>query len=237
MITGSVIAWNCFVQDFPLKACLDSLFTVCDRVMVDTLPSHDGTAEFLRGYPGIEVHEREAPPPGTLGQDFLRQWRQEAVNRVTEGSVLLLDGDEVIHEDDAERWKAAAASGGRIAPRYIHVLAPDAWGTNPEVLNAADPVRLAPAGTEVIADAGTFTYEGRVETPTLRIFHYGFARHLDALLVKCRQHHRFVTGHESGCTGSKEELQRDWLATRPRHPLVGTHPVFIHHWLNHHAYE
>lgn len=234
MITGSVIAWNCFVQDYPLKACLDSLFAVCDRVMVDTLPSGDGTEEFLRGYPGIEVHEHERPDPAEKGADFLRRWRQEAVNRVTEGHVILLDGDEVLHEDDAERWRAAE---GRVAPRYVHVLNRREWGTTPEVINAPDPVRFAPGGTEVIADAGSFTYEGRRDDEGLRIYHYGFARHLDALLVKCRQHHRFVTGTESGYVGSKEELQRDWLANRPKHPLVGTHPIFIQSWLNHHAYE
>lgn len=235
MITGTVIAWNCFVQDFPLKACLDSLFLVCDRVMVDTLPSHDGTWEFLRGYAGIDVQEHEAPPPGTLGRDFLCALRQQQVDRVKEGSVLLLDGDEVLHEEDTDLW-LAAADGRHVAPRYVHVFNEHEWGTMPEVFNAPDPVRLAPAGSRVMGDGGAFVNDHRVELPSLRIYHYGFARHLDALLVKCRQHHRFVNGTESGCTGSKEELQRDWLDTRPTHPLLGRHPAAIRHWLNHHAY-
>lgn len=109
-ITSTVVAFNCIQLDYPLEASIRSALEVVDEVFVNEGNSSDGTKDIL-----VSLQEE-------FGKDVVRfetrdwvhnrGWQQKERNYAIEQAkgdwILVLDADDLIHENDVLAIKALA---------------------------------------------------------------------------------------------------------------------------------
>lgn len=99
---GTVIIRNAIALDYCIRECLESMLAVCDKVVVLDAGSTDGTLEYIYSVQLLEPNLKVIS--GAWGPDTERFFRlsrllNDARNYLDTDWHLMMQGDEVIHED------------------------------------------------------------------------------------------------------------------------------------------
>lgn len=245
-IGGLLVTHNCLEYDYCFEAALDSLFPLCDEVVVSDSGSTDGTLERL-----YEIAEKQTKlrivqypwnPPVGAGHGWFIEWLNHSRKHLTTKYQMSLDADEVLHEDSYAEIFDAARIG---VPLYMTRL--NFW---------KDHRRIAPPGKIVGHWVLRF---GRADLPTIsdapegpapiaegaissncQIFHYGFIRRKEAFFAKSKVMQKaWFNDYDKRLVRAEQENISWHDLTLPESdllPFSGTHPAAARTWLNDHGY-
>jgi glycosyltransferase involved in cell wall biosynthesis len=194
-VSGFSIVRNAVRFDYPVLESLRSLLPLVDELVVAVGRSDDGTLEAVRSLddPRLVVIETVWDDSRRQGGRVLAEQTNLALSRCNHPWAFYLQADEVVHEDDYERIRAALARHGTspdadaLSFRFIHFEGTYAY-VNP--LRYRRQCRLVrnDGRLESVGDAAGFgRRDGRPvrrHSSGARIFHYGWARAPGALREK-----------------------------------------------------
>lgn len=239
-VSGFTFLRNGTLLGYPYIESLKSLLMVCDEVVVAVGQSEDDTLEQVRGIgdPRIRVIE-------TVWNESMRdrgyvyaQQKMIAQFNCTGDWAFYLEGDEVIHEDDAPKIRAALekhldnSEVEALVFDYHHFYGcPDLVARSPGWYRRAPRVirnsirSWAPDGLFwVVMDRNK---KGRYPKAALAgcpIYHYGHVRSSIKMQEKIRQ----VSKYWNHTPKAHDYSQIDATILQP---FTGAHPAVVHDWL------
>lgn len=246
-ISGYICIRNAIELDYCFTEAVCSLIPVCDEVVICEGESTDGTLEECKRLERMDSRVRVITYPWknpVADIKFYTDWINYARERLRFPMQLNIDGDEVLCPGSYPMILKSAAAG---ASMWFHrlnfwktskIIAP--WG---RVCGHA-VARLGP--TELWMPSDEPHPEGEPEIrlragwppawdPTMRMFHYGYIRNHESLLLKVKVieeaffgtcDKRVAVSRESG-THILDLVEMD----RPFLDYTGDHPSVAHDWL------
>jgi len=240
-IAGFTLVSHAVRLDFPIVPVIRSLLQVCDEVVVNVGPAEDGTLDRLAEIrdPRMRVI-RGAWDPCAAGR-MLAVESNRALASLDADWAIYLQADEVLHEADAPRLRAAleeACADQRVEGllfEFLHFygsfrrLATNrTWirrevravrpGSAVESYAEAQGFRTRPTGRRV-----------RARSTGCRVFHYGWARPIAALNAKRELDHALYHARDG-------RPMRALIPGRlPRQiglvPYADSHPAVVQAWI------
>ena len=230
---GSILAYNCLSQDYCLAETLACLASVCDQISISVCKSNDGTNELVEKFAtdfGSEclVHECEWKPEGVDGK-WLHAIRDYARSRLGTDMHLLLDADELIHEN---KYDLARNTKKTQVVNYYNFWRDGKRYVSGPTVYACNTVRIAPTHLPLIFDGGSISHHG-TEIPLegqLSIYHYGFVKKPECFLTGKKRFQMELSKiyDPDFDLGINEFYKRFDGVTIP---FKGTHPMLIQPWL------
>lgn len=194
-VSGFSIVRNAIKFGYPLAESLRSLAPLVDELVVAVGRSEDGTLELVRslGIPQLRIVETVWDDSLRAGGRVLAQQTNLALSNCRHPWAFYLQSDEVIHEADHDRIRAAIvrAAGGHdidaLRFRFLHFEGTYAYVNYVRYRKQCRIVRNN-GRVESVGDAAGF---GRTDGARLRsahtgarIYHYGWARAPEVLKQK-----------------------------------------------------
>lgn len=243
-VSGFTFLRNGVMLGYPFEQSIRSILPLVDEFVVALGPCEDDTPERLRAIrdPRIRIiettwNERMRPDRGVKGFVYGQQ-KSIALFNCRGDWAFYLEGDEVVHEDDLPKIRAAMERYLNdedvecLIFDYIHfygtpytVAQSPAWyRTAPRILKNTIPA-WAPKGLFfiVLKDHKCGRYPKAAHSGA-RIFHYGWARGQERIQTNKDQIERYW---------GKESRRLDLREIDPTvlHPFTGTHPAVLKDWL------
>lgn len=248
-LSGYVCVRNAVLLDYCLREAVESLLPVCDEVIICDGESTDGTKTmvFDLWVNNPQVRMITCPWSNPVRKiDFWVEWINFARQHCAFDMQLELDADEVLDSSSYD---------------LIRHLLPKRGSHNFTRLNFwKDPQHLAPynrcCGTMVARMAPSDLYmpsdepnpavtpnarTRAVDTPGLRIFHYGFLRNPDAFVRKSREVQNMFFGSVDSRITEMADQGKRWDEREyfdlPLQNYNGEHPPVAHKWLKDRGYS
>ncbi len=197
LVSGFSIVRNAIQYGYPVSESLRSLAPLVDELVVAVGRSDDGTLELVRGLradiPHLAIVETVWDETLRVGGRVLAQQTNLALGRCRHPWAFYLQSDEVVHEDDHERIRAAVArwdADPRVDAlrfRFLHFEGTYAYVNYVRYRKQCRLVRND-GRLESVGDAAGF---GRRDGSRLRsrhtgakVYHYGWAREPEVLKAK-----------------------------------------------------
>jgi hypothetical protein len=240
-IAGATLVSHAVQLDFPILPVIHSLLGFCDEVVVNVGPADDGTLDLIASIRDRRVRVLRGNWDGRDGGRMLAVETNRALAGLHADWAIYLQADEVLHEADTPLLRAALAEADRdpgvegLLFDYLHFygsfrrLATNRTWIRREVraIRPGSPVasyaeaqgfRVTPGGRRV-----------RARPCGCRIFHYGWARPIDALNTKRERDHALYHGGDG----------RPMRAAIPSRlqgeiglvPYRGSHPAVAQAWI------
>lgn len=233
------IVKNARIYDYPIDAALRSVLPLVDEVVVNVGRSDDETMDIVRGIddPRIRIYERDWGSEKDRTTVVHSEETNFAMDRCSHDWALYIQADEALHDEDYGGLRAALAEATArpevegLVFDYVHFYgSPDWWSWGRRWYRREVRVVRRSSGVRSRAGAQGFRIPPdwrRVDAipARARVFHYGYAKTLDALKARRRLWARYWSGDE-------EEWGK-WEFTHPRElrPYTGTHPPAVRDWI------
>ena len=230
---------------FPIKACIESLLPIVDEwiVAVGEGDPDDNTLEEIQsiGSPKIKIYNRKWDEELFKDGAIFREETTFALNKCRGDWCIYLQADEVIHEEDLPRIKAACLHYQNdkevegMLLRYNHF-----YGDYKHIGRGhtwyAHEIRIVRNGIGVASykDAISFRIGDRkmkVVELDIPIYHYGWVRPPTLMSRKRNVQHDMHHGKE----GAQEHYHTSSFEYGPLGRLElhdGTHPAVMNEWIN-----
>ncbi len=205
-ISGFTFVRNAVKFHFPVKESILSILPIVDEFIVALGDSDDGTEELIRSINSskIKIFKRKWDINLFKGGEIFRQETNFALSQCSGDWCFYLQADEVVHERDLERivyycqkYKNDPRVEGFLF-NYYHFWG-DYWHYLPFHGWYQNEIRIVRSGigVESYGDAQSFRIRGRklrvVHIPVY-IYHYGWARPPEVMLVKKSDQEQYYTG-------------------------------------------
>ncbi len=243
-ISGFTFIRNAIKYDFPLAECIQSALPIVDEFIVNVGKSEDDTLELVRSLSSTKIKIIE-----TVWNDSLRENGQIfgiqqdiALSHCAGDWSLLLQADEVLHEDDYSLIQEAMKKyleQRDVLGLVFHMLhfKGDYWSLDPWMYSKATRIVRNNGKIHSTVDCCDFVVEGTKRMIkrgpygreiNARIFHYGWVKDPNVLEQKLR----FQMSRHDGERMSDEEINMKALVSsqyptfdilkeyRGRHPKV-----------------
>lgn len=243
-VSGFTFLRNGVLLGYPFIESLKSLLSVCDEVVVAVGQSQDDTLEQVLGIGDARIRVIETAWNEAM-QDRGYVYAQQKMSAQFSCSgdwAFYLEGDEVIHEDDAPKIRAALERHlnnpevEALAFDYHHFYgAPDKVARSPAWYRTAVRVmrntvrNYSPDGLFfVVMDQNRRGRYPRAALAGVPIYHYGHVRKSAAMQEKINQVSRYW---------QHTPKQHDYGAIDPQtvHLFAGKHPAVVSAWLEENA--
>lgn len=243
-VSGFTFLRNGVLLGYPFIESLKSLLSVCDEVVVAVGQSQDDTLEQVLGIGDARIRVIETAWNEAM-QDRGYVYAQQKMSAQFSCSgdwAFYLEGDEVIHEDDAPKIRAALERHlnnpevEALAFNYHHFYgAPDKVARSPAWYRTAVRVmrntvrNYSPDGLFfVVMDQNRRGRYPRAALAGVPIYHYGHVRKSAAMQEKINQVSRYW---------QHTPKQHDYGAIDPQtvHLFTGKHPAVVSAWLEENA--
>lgn len=243
-VSGFTFLRNGVKLGYPFAESIRSILPLVDEFVVALGPSDDGTEERVRaiGDPKIRIlattwNERIRPDYSIKGFVYGQQ-KSIALFNCTGDWAFYLEGDELVHEDDLPKIRAAMArhlDNPRVEALifdYLHFYgnrntyawSPRWYRTAPRILRNTIPA-WGPKGLFFVVLTGNLGGRyPRAAHAEGRIFHYGYVRTEDQMNLKKQS----VGKYWQPDPGTIDYAAVDAATLRP---FTGTHPQAIQGWL------
>lgn len=241
-VSGFTFVRNAIKFDFPLVECINSGLPVVDEFVVNVGKSEDETLDLVRSISSDKITIIETVWDDSLRKDgrIFGLQQDVALSHCTGDWALLLQADELLHEDDypviqqmMETYLGQEQVLGLVF-RMMHFKG-DYWSLDPWMYRKATRIVRNYRKIRSTVDCCDFVREG---VPGMikngpygrlidaRIFHYGWVKDAHVLHEKLR----FQMSRHDGERMSAEEIDREAFI-RSRYPTYdilkeyrGTHP-------------
>jgi glycosyltransferase involved in cell wall biosynthesis len=245
-LAGILCCRNTDSLDYCWREAGASLLGVCDELILCDCDSDDGTRQAMDEWAKMEPRIAICNFPWTNPKrdnewwlNFLNYARQHAKSEM----VMLLDADEVLHEDSYEIVRRVADAGqAAFCQRYnfwrdSRSLIPKGHCCGYEVL------RLGPKNYWYPSDypdphGRDHAIVSMATKTNIKIMHYGFIRERGAFFRKAREvlriwndafDPRLEVAEKEGGNWMTHSAMPEW--TKELVPFQGSHPKAIHNWL------
>ena len=196
-LAGVLFVRNGHSLDYCFEAAIKSMQAVCDKVFVTYCESTDGTFETLMTMDGIEILQcDEALWVSRQGREKLSYFQNISIEYAQQQGyeyVLLVQADEVLHEDSIPQIKQAIALG----EEAYYVSRYNMWGDKNHMLNVPQSrkpcstvvsrltksnFRSVDDGEGIATNTASLDFIGKIE-----IFHMGFIRNNEKHIAKIKE--------------------------------------------------
>lgn len=253
-ITATIVAFNCIYLDYPLEASIRSALEVVDEVFINEGNSFDETKDLL-----VSLQEE-------FGKDVIRfesrdwkhdrGWQQRERNYAIEQAkgewILIVDADDMIHEDDAPIIKALATTpylnfiDFKVAhfyglPKYINTN--PSWYSHHVRMGrktANYKFRNNPGGSccDISAGKPLQPVHGRqghdIAYSGIQLWHYGWVRDARVMGIKTKKFDGWYANNKKYFDGYLDEkVPFDYKMDKSMRFLKefkGTHPKHFNKW-------
>lgn len=205
-VSGFSIVRNAVKMQYPVEAALRSIAPLCDEIVVNVGDSEDETLDVVRGIgdPKIRIFESVWGDEREVTNRMHSVQTNLALDRCRGRWCFYIQADEVLHEDDVPRVRAALerwADDARVEALvfdYLHFYGSFDWiGTGRRWYRREVRILRRASGARSVAGAQGFRIDGRKPRAAhsgARIFHYGWAKPPDAAVRKHLQWRRVPAG-------------------------------------------
>ena len=241
-VSGFTFIRNAIQFDFPIVEAITSVLPIVDEFVVNVGRSEDATLELIRSIESrkIRIIETEWNENVRVDGKIFGMQQDIALSRCTGDWALLVQGDEVLHEEDyteirnaMERYLKHQEVLGLVF-KMIHFKG-DYWSIDPWMYRKATRIVRNHRGVHSTTDGCDFLHKGEGQMIKsgqygrlikARMFHYGWVRDCRALQEKLQYQ---ISRHE----GERMSIQNIALEAviRSEYPTYdilkdyrGTHP-------------
>ncbi len=241
-VSGFTIVRDAVRLGYPVAASLRSLAPLVDETVVAVGASDDGTLELVQSLdlPGLRIVETEWDESLRVGGKVLAQQTNLALAACRHPWAFYLQADEVVHEADYPRLRAALGRWGTddtvdaLEFRFLHFEGTPAYVNRLRYRKQCRLVRTD-GRLQSVRDAAGF---GRSDRRRLRsrrtgatIYHYGCARPPEILRRKARVFASLYT-EDAYVVARARNLPPERLRdTRIAFRFRGTHPAVMAEWI------
>lgn len=263
-LTGCIFIRNAVEYGYPIRESIDSLLYTCDKVIVLDAGSNDGTVSMITSHlanKGIGVNYVFDIQKGRSslvnsskvdlillddklwgmieGKEKLSYFQNIALKYVETDYALLLQGDEILHEE-SKSWIYEALNEGSMG---YHVRRINLWGTPDHELNVEEERMPCSSIVLRIAVRGALSYgdgESIEMYPVsdnyidkINIIHYGFVRERRLMIPKIinMQKNVFCVEPDSKLSGMTIFNPYAWFSKEELKPIEISHSRFIESWV------
>lgn len=243
MISGFTFVRNAIRFDYPLRESLLSLMPLCDEVVVAVGRSDDQTLELVRTLDDGRLKIIETVWDDSLreGGRVLAQQTDIALSHCRGDWCIYLQADEVLHEEDGPKLRAAIAAADSDAGveallmRYVHFYGSYDWIGAGRQWYRQEIRALRNTGSVVSwGDAQGFRRRDgdrfeklRARRTDVRVFHYGWVKHPKVQLEKQREASRFWHDDEWIERNIPAGDMFDYDSAHELQPYRGGHPALM----------
>ncbi len=220
-VSGFTFIRNAIKFDFPILEAIRSVLPLVDELLVNVGNSEDQTLELIRSLDDERIKIVESIWDETLKRDgrILGMQQDIALSHCTGDWAFLIQGDEVIHEDDLPVIRESMARNLNredilgLVFRVIHFKG-DYWSVDPWMYRKATRIVRTKRNLKSSADGCDFCTQessrmikssSAGQVIPARIFHYGWVKEPKVF----REKKRVMESWWHGETRSPEELDRD----------------------------
>ncbi len=241
-VSGFTFIRNAIKFDFPVVEAITSALPIVDEFVVNVGQSEDGTRDLIHSIPSTKIRIVETVWDESLrkdGQIFGVQ-QDVALSHCTGDWALLVQGDEVLHEEDHPVIHAAMSKYLErpqvlgLVFRMVHFKG-DYWSLDPWMYHKATRIVRNNGRIRSTVDCCDFRLEGTSgmiksgqhgRLIGARMFHYGWVKHPQVLRQKLRYQ---ISRHEGERLSDDEiELQAYVRSEFPNYEILkdyrGSHP-------------
>jgi len=244
-VSGFTFIRNAIKYDFPVVDAIQSVLPIVDEFVVNVGKSEDNTFGLIRSIPSAKVRIVE-----TVWDDNLRRdgevfglQQDVALSHCTGDWALLVQADEVLHEDDypiiqkAMRIYLSQPEVMGLIFRMLHFKG-DYWSVDPWMYHKATRVVRNDGKIRSTKDCCDFVVEGSKgmikgsqcgRLTNARMFHYGWVKDPEVLKQKLQYQ---ISRHDGDRLSSDEiDLQAALRSECPNYDILkeyrGTHPAVM----------
>ena len=244
-VSGFTFIRNAIKYDFPVVEAIQSALPIVDEFVVNVGKSEDDTLGLIRSIPSAKVRIVE-----TVWDDNLRRdgevfglQQDVALSHCTGDWALLVQADEVLHEDDypiiqkAMRIYLSQPEVMGLIFRMLHFKG-DYWSVDPWMYHKATRVVRNDGKIRSTKDCCDFVVEGSKgmikaspcgRLTNARMFHYGWVKDPEVLKQKLQYQ---ISRHDGDRLSSDEiDLQAALRSEYPNYDILkeyrGTHPAVM----------
>ena len=237
-VSGFSIVRNAIRYGYPVAESLRSLAPLVDEMVVAVGRGDDGTLELVRSLdlPDATILETEWDESLRVGGRVLAQQTNLALSRCRFPWAFYLQADEVVHEEDHPRIRAALERWGGDASvdalrfRFLHFEGTYAYVNWVRYWKQCRLVRTNGQVRSVGDAAGFGRVDGgklRVRKTGAKIYHYGWARAPEVLKTKTLAFQRLY--HDDAYVSARyEQIPPEYLSDVDiAFRFRGTHPAVM----------
>lgn len=244
-VSGFTFVRNAIKYDFPVVEAIKSVLPIVDEFVVNIGNSDDDTFEIIRAIDSKKIRIIETIWDDNLqtdGEVFGLQ-QDIALSNCTGDWALLVQADEVVHEDDypviqnAMRTYFNQTEVMGLIFRMLHFKG-DYWSVDPWMYRKATRIVRNDRSISSTKDCCDFLVKGSkgmIKTSragrltNARIFHYGWVKDTKVLQKKLQYQ---ISRHEGDRLSSEEiDLQAAFRSEYPNYDILkeyrGTHPAVM----------
>jgi len=243
-VTAIYITYQCLEQDYCIVPSIRSVLPVVDKVLINDGGSTDGTKNAIVNIGSPKVHITTRKWKHDKG--FWARERNFLIEQVDTDWILLVDGDEALHEEDYPKIRRAIASDNKaFAFKIIHFFG------NPNTVADGRPwytkhcrlwrkntgIRLGKNGNcadDILFPNGRSAHYWGAADSGCRIFYYGWARSPVAQGRKLRRVRAIYHGSNEFEDG-KLPPPAKYVYPPGGKPFTGTHPKVMSSWVKAHG--
>jgi glycosyltransferase involved in cell wall biosynthesis len=242
-VSGFTFVRNAIRYDYPLRESLLSLMPLCDEVVVAVGRSDDDTLDLVRSLDDGRLKIVETVWDDALreGGRVLAQQTDIALSHCTGDWCIYLQADEVLHEEDGPKLRAAidaAHDDPRVEAllmRYLHFYGSyDHIGAGRQWYRQEIRAVRRADGVVSWGDAQGFRRrEGerfeklRARRTDVRVFHYGWVKHPRVQMEKQRAANRLWHDDEWIERNIPDDEMFDYASAYELVPYRGSHPAVM----------
>lgn len=253
-ISCTMVAFNCFHLDYPLEAAIRSALEVVDEVFVNEGNSFDETKDLLVSLQ--EEFGKDVVRFETRNWIHNRNWQQiernYAIKQAACDWILILDADEMIHENDVSTIKTLTETPhlNFIDFKVTHFYGlPKYVNTNPSWYshhvrlgkkNTNYKFRNSPGGSccDICSGKPLQPVHGRrasdIAYSGIQLWHYGWVRDARVMGIKTKKFNAWYSNDKKYFNGHLDEkVPFNYKMEKSMHFLrefKGTHPKHFYKW-------
>ncbi len=241
-ISGFSFIRNAIRYDFPIVEAITSVLPIVDEFVVNVGKSDDGTLALIQSIGSRKIHIIETEWDDALREDgkIFGMQQDVALSHCTGDWAILVQGDEVLHEDDypemlraMERYLSHQDIVGLVV-KMVHFKG-DYWSVDPWMYRKATRIVRNHCGVHSTTDCCDFFPKdmsqmikagphGRLIKA--RVFHYGWVKDCDVLKQKLEYQ---ISRHEGERLSARDIALRAAIhSAYPTYDILknyrGTHP-------------
>ncbi len=241
-VSGFTFIRNAIQFDFPIVEAITSVLPIVDEFVVNVGKSDDGTLALVQSIEAPKMKIIETEWDDTMRKDgkIFGMQQDVALSHCTGDWAILVQGDEVLHEDDYPEIQNAMAQY-RHQPDVLGLILNmmhfkgDYWSRDPWMYRKATRIVRNHCGVRSATDGCDFFPEDtdrmiksgphgrRIKA---RMFHYGWVR--DTAILKKKLQYQ-ISRHEGEHLSAEEAACRAALSSKyPTYDILkeyrGTHP-------------
>lgn len=238
------------ILDYLIVQSVSSLLPICDEVVICDCDSDDGTKQIINDWatqePKIKVVDYLwTDPKGDPG--WYVTWVNYAKSNLSTSHCILLDADELLHEDsqrevlDAARDKKVLICNRHNFWKDAQHLIPDGQCCSREVIRVGPTKMFMPSD---YPDPRCQEAMDEAVKSNVQLFHYGFLRERKAFFRKARAVQKIWADDYDKRLEAAEKGEGNWMDHDGVVPwkdkldkFKGTHPEIIKPWLRQRGYE